>query len=276
MARIKPQTLLQQSKKKKLVTQTAATTLVLYTLIVIVTLFFLLASYRHWSRRSIIPTDDSLSIVEDAKASFNSKKLEIPRYAVMSYFYLNTDIAAIQQIINTSKGFITVELYKEGSSSEVVADFVNFWFAVFLMSMLYVVKLVSFRTSCIYSRVKGRFKGMLFNRVIKNFVIQGGDVEGGNETEDWTTRGKHYSQLDTSLKHEAFMLGTSKGKDENAGFDLFITTAPIPDLNEKINVFGRVIKGEDVVQEIEEVDTDDHYKPKAPIEIIDVVLKQKV
>lgn len=51
-----------------------------------------------------------------------------------------------------------------------------------------------------------------------------------------------------SLKHEAFMLGTSKMRPDDGGFDLFITTAPIPDLNEKINVFGRVIKGEDVVQ----------------------------
>jgi len=50
------------------------------------------------------------------------------------------------------------------------------------------------------------------------------------------------------MKHEAFMLGTSKGKHHNKGFDLFITTAPIPDLNEKIIVFGQVIKGEDVVQ----------------------------
>ncbi|GFP86121.1 peptidyl-prolyl cis-trans isomerase cyp21-3 mitochondrial [Phtheirospermum japonicum] len=54
--------------------------------------------------------------------------------------------------------------------------------------------------------------------------------------------------LDISLKHGAFMLGTSKTKNDGGGFDLFITTAPIPDLNEKINVFGRVIKGEDVVQ----------------------------
>lgn len=46
------------------------------------------------------------------------------------------------------------------------------------------------------------------------------------------------------------MLGTSKGKHDKEGFDLFITTAPIPDLNEKLNVFGRVIKGEDVVQVI--------------------------
>jgi hypothetical protein len=52
------------------------------------------------------------------------------------------------------------------------------------------------------------------------------------------------------MKHEAFMLGTSKGKHTNKGFDLFITTAPIPDLNEKLIVFGQVVKGEDVVQVI--------------------------
>lgn len=51
-----------------------------------------------------------------------------------------------------------------------------------------------------------------------------------------------------SLKHEAFMLGTSKTRHNGGGFDLIITTAPIPDLNQKINIFGRVIKGEDIVQ----------------------------
>lgn len=44
------------------------------------------------------------------------------------------------------------------------------------------------------------------------------------------------------------MLGTSKGKRDDRGFELFITTAPIPDLSEKLIVFGRVIKGEEVVQ----------------------------
>lgn len=45
-------------------------------------------------------------------------------------------------------------------------------------------------------------------------------------------------------------MGTFKGKHDKEGFELVVTTAPIPDLNEKLNVFGRVIKGEDVVQVI--------------------------
>ncbi|KAL2485728.1 Peptidyl-prolyl cis-trans isomerase CYP21-4 [Abeliophyllum distichum] len=153
-------------------------------------------------------------------------------------------------VINTSKGSITVELYNEGSP-EVVKEFID-------------------------SSKKGGFKGRLFNRVIKNFVIQAGDFDRPGTTEDWTSRGKHYNHLDTSLKHEAFMLGTSKAKQDGSRFHLFITTAPIADLNEKISVFGRVVKGEEVVQEIEEVDTDEHYRPKTPIEIIGVTLKQKI
>ncbi|CAL0316825.1 unnamed protein product [Lupinus luteus] len=149
-------------------------------------------------------------------------------------------------VLNTSKGSIIVELHKE-SAPEVVDEFIDL---------------------C----QKGHFNGMLFHRVIKHFVIQAGDNEGAGATEDWKLTGKQH----TSMKHEAFMLGTSKGKHLNKRFDLFITTAPIPDLNEKLIVFGQVIKGEDVVQEIEEVDTDEHYKPKISIGILDVSLTQKI
>ena len=44
------------------------------------------------------------------------------------------------------------------------------------------------------------------------------------------------------------MLGTSKSEDQEDGFEIFITTTPIPDLNDKLNVFGLVIKDQDVVQ----------------------------
>ncbi|KAF3626390.1 Peptidyl-prolyl cis-trans isomerase CYP21-3, mitochondrial [Capsicum annuum] len=123
--------------------------------------------------------------------------------------------------------------------------------------------------------IRRAFKGMQFTRVIKNFVIYGSKVDRPEATEGWTLRGKHSSQLDTSLKHEVFMFGTSKVKYEGGGFDLFITIGPIPDLNDKINVFGGVIKGEDIVQEIKKVDTDDHYRPKTHVQIIEVTRKHK-
>ncbi|KAF9619844.1 hypothetical protein IFM89_009595 [Coptis chinensis] len=154
------------------------------------------------------------------------------------------------KILNTSKGLITVELYKE-ASPEIVDSFLDL---------------------C----QKGHFKGMLFQRVIKNYVIQAGDFQRLGAAEDWTSKSKPHGQFPNSLKHEAFMLGTSKAKHDTKGFELFITTAPIPDLNDKLIVFGRVIKGEDVVQEIEEVDTDERYRPKSPIGIINVTLRHEL
>lgn len=233
MARIKPQALLQQSKKKKGPSRIGVTTIVLYTSITAVMLFFLFATYKHWSRRSQSQLDEQLSAGEDGSSFADVKKSDIPRYAVLS----------------TSKGSITVELYKEGSP-QVVDEFINL---------------------C----KKEHFKDMPFHHVVKNFVIQGSNFDRPGAMEDWTLRGKHSSQLGTSLKHEAFMLGTSKVKHNKEEFDLFITTAPIPDLNDKLIVFGRVIKGEDVVQEIEEVDTDEHYQPKSLIGITNITLKQK-
>ncbi|CAA0381578.1 unnamed protein product [Arabidopsis thaliana] len=149
--------------------------------------------------------------------------------------------------INTSKGLITVELFKEGSP-EVVDKFLDL---------------------C----QKDHFKGMPFQRVIKNYLVQAGHSPSSIPVEEWTAKGKLRGRLHIGPKHEAFMLGTPKNKGNNKDFELLITTAPIPDLNDQLIVFGRVLKGEDVVQEIEEVDTDEHFQPKSPIGITGVVLK---
>ncbi|KAJ1394947.1 Cyclophilin-type peptidyl-prolyl cis-trans isomerase domain [Sesbania bispinosa] len=204
MGRIKPQALLQQSKRKKGPYRISATTITFYTLILVIFVFFLFATHRDWSNRTRFQPENHISVLEDENTSVESKKSDLPGYAVLI----------------TSKGSIIIELYKE-SAPEVVDEFIDL---------------------C----QKGHFKGMLFHQVIKHYVIQAGHEKGPGATEDWNLRGKKY----TSMNHEAFMLGTSKGKYLNKGFDLFITTAPIPDLNEKLVVFGRVVKGEDVVQSI--------------------------
>lgn len=155
-----------------------------------------------------------------------------------------------QAILNTTKGLITLELFGK-SSAHTVEKFME-W------------------------SERGYFNGLPFYRVIKHFVIQVGDPKLAGTREDWTVGGQLNVQLEFSPKHEAFMLGTAKSEDQGDGFELFITTAPIPDLNDKLNVFGRVIKGQDVVQEIEEVDTDEHFQPKSPIIINDVHLKDEL
>ncbi|KAL5196507.1 hypothetical protein ABZP36_000019 [Zizania latifolia] len=164
--------------------------------------------------------------------SEDSTKTSRPSYAVM----------------DTAKGSITIEIYKE-ASADVVDRFVSL---------------------C----KSNHFKGMPFRHVIKNFVIQGGDFDFNGAAQEWILKAKANGENALSPKHEAFMIGTTK--NPNNKFDLFVTTAPIPDLNDKLVVFGRVINGQDIVQEIEEVDTDEHYQPKTPIGIINITLKQEI
>lgn len=233
MARIKPQTLLLQSKKKKGPSRISVPMMILYCLFIGLVVLSLFATYRHWSRRSVEQTGAGLSNFEDIDAAVDSKKYDLPGYA----------------ILNTSKGDIIVELFKDGAP-EIVDKFLDL---------------------C----QKGHFRGLPFHHVIKHYVIQGGDSQGLGAAEDWISRGKLRGKL-VSPKHEAFMVGTSKSKQDSKKFAFFITTAPIPDLNDKLIVFGRVIKGQDVVQEIEEVDTDERYRPKSHIVIIDVILKREI
>ncbi|KAJ4778562.1 Peptidyl-prolyl cis-trans isomerase [Rhynchospora pubera] len=232
MARIKPQQLLMQSKKKKGPSRTSIPAILIGALFALFLVLSLMGTYRHWHNRPKSQEGMGLANFERSDLTTQTKKPSVPKYA----------------IIETGKGAITMELYKD-ATSDVVEKFLEL---------------------C----KKGHFKGMLFHHVIKNYVIQGGDSQGDPAPQDWILNGKNRAKVTTSPKHEAFMIGTTKLNPNRKGFDLFITTAPIPDLNEKLLIFGRVIKGEDVVQEIEEVDTDEHYKPKSPVGIVDISLKQ--
>uniref|UniRef100_A0A2P2KFP9 Uncharacterized protein MANES_01G229100 n=1 Tax=Rhizophora mucronata TaxID=61149 RepID=A0A2P2KFP9_RHIMU len=113
MARIKPQALLQQSKKKKGLTSISATTILLCSFLVVLALFFLYSSYRNWSLRSEIQTEGGESRFEVDHESVDSKKLDLPGYAILS----------------TSKGAITVELFKD-SSPGVVDKFIDLWWVL--------------------------------------------------------------------------------------------------------------------------------------------------
>jgi peptidyl-prolyl cis-trans isomerase B (cyclophilin B) len=138
-------------------------------------------------------------------------------------------VAAAEKLtatIETSKGKIELEL--TGDKTPVtVANFVNL-------------------------AQKGFYNGVTFHRVIADFMVQGGDPTGtgaggpGYRFED---------EFDPSLKHDGpGVLSMANAGPGTNGSQFFITHVATPWLNGKHSVFGKVVKGQDVVNAIQQGD----------------------
>jgi len=146
---------------------------------------------------------------------------------------------------NTSKGNFKIELYAD-KAPVTVGNF---------------VKLVD----------QGFYNGLIFHRVIPNFMIQCGCPHGtGRGGPGYTIK----DEFHPDLKHDSKgILSMANAGPNTGGSQFFITVAPTPWLDKHHAIFGKVIDGYEVVEKISKVEKDRNDKPLNDVKINSVTIK---
>lgn len=107
------------------------------------------------------------------------------------------------------------------------------------------------------------FNGLIFHRVVTNFVIQGGSPNGmGTDDPGYRFKDEFHPLL--THDREGILSMANSGTNSN-GSQFFVTLSAAPFLNNKHSVFGEVVEGLEVVHEIGRVPVDDRSKPLTPV-----------
>ncbi|XP_059647752.1 peptidyl-prolyl cis-trans isomerase CYP40 [Cornus florida] len=114
------------------------------------------------------------------------------------------------------------------------------------------------------------YKGVRFHRVIKSFMVQGGDISAGDGSGGESIYGLKFEDENFELKHERKgMLSMANSGPNTNGSQFFIITTRTSHLDGKHVVFGRVVKGMGIVRSIEHVTTGENDCPTADVIIAD-------
>ena len=121
---------------------------------------------------------------------------------------------------------------------------------------------------------KGYYDGITFHRIIKKFMIQGGDPTGTGRgvSSIWNRLFEDECTKDVSFDKPGILAMANAGPNTN-GSQFFITTVPTPWLNGKHTIFGEVTKGYENIQKIENQPTDSQGRPLIAQKIIKAYTK---
>lgn len=122
---------------------------------------------------------------------------------------------------------------------------------------------------------KGYYDGIIFHRVIKNFMIQCGDPTGtgaGGQS-IWGKNFEDECKANVKFDKPGILAMANRGPNTN-GSQFFVTTALTPWLNMRHTIFGEVTSGYDIVKKIESVPTAPGDRPLEPIKIKKAYVKE--
>ncbi|EFC43348.1 predicted protein, partial [Naegleria gruberi] len=115
---------------------------------------------------------------------------------------------------------------------------------------------------------RGYYNGVKFHRLIKGFMIQGGDPTGTGRGGKSIWGGEFKDEISPKLRHDT--IGTlsmaNKGPNTNSS-QFFITFKETPHLDNKHTVFGKLVGGLKLLQKIENIPVDDEDKPLEDVQI---------
>mmetsp|Transcript_20371 Transcript_20371/g.36561 ORF Transcript_20371/g.36561 Transcript_20371/m.36561 type:complete len:159 (-) Transcript_20371:91-567(-) len=116
---------------------------------------------------------------------------------------------------------------------------------------------------------KGYYDGTAFHRVIRDFMLQGGDPTGTGRGGQ-SIYGKPFEdEITKELKHTgAGILSMANAGPNTNGSQFFITLAPAPWLDGKHTVFGRVCSGMSVIKRLGNIQTDANDRPVSEVKIL--------
>ena len=123
----------------------------------------------------------------------------------------------------------------------------------------------NFRYMCsmgIFNKEKPSYQDTIFHRVIKDFMLQGGDITRGDGTGGYSIYGESFKDENFNLTHNqpGLLSMANSGPDTNNS-QFFIITKKTPWLDNKHVVFGIIISGFDIIKKIENLETDKNDKP---------------